>query len=291
MVKKILILFLTLICFSQAQNILNKESTGEGYGATRSEAVKNAINEALGKMNGLKQVKLKKFEFNFNGNFDIGYDEEIELISNGIFNSYDIKTLTQISANEFYAKVMIYKKLYTEKNLEDKSSLLIINTVKNELSVEFEQEFLGILLQSKKFKIIDRAHLDIYKKEKDILLNNGNDDELIKLYNILGADFLLRLTPKIDQIQSESDTKIYKIMINYRLIEFATMQIKASNTLEFKMTSTSKSSKQKALRGIATKIADDIFKHSKNNNDEEEIEQGLDANYQINNEGGVNLGF
>lgn len=291
MVKKILILFLTLICFSQAQNILNKESMGEGYGATRSEAVKNAINEALGKMNGLKQVKLKKFEFNFNGNFDIGYDEEIELISNGIFNSYDIKTLTQISANEFYAKVMIYKKLYTEKNLEDKSSLLIINTVKNELSVEFEQEFLGILLQSKKFKIIDRAHLDIYKKEKDILLNNGNDDELIKLYNILGADFLLRLTPKIDQIQSESDTKIYKITINYRLIEFATMQIKASNTLEFKMTSTSKSSKQKALRGIATKIADDIFKHSKNNNDEEEIEQGLDANYQINNEGGVNLGF
>ncbi|EGK8048307.1 hypothetical protein UPTC5083_00132 [Campylobacter lari] len=290
MVKKLLILFLTLVCLCQAQSALNKESHGEGFGNTRSEAIKNAINEALGKMEGLKQVKLKKFEFNFNGNFNIGYDEEIDLVSNGVFNSYDIKSLTQTNQNEFHAKVVIYKKLYSEKNLEDKSSLIIINKVKDELSAKFEQELLSVLLQSKKFRILDRANLDLYNQEKSLLIKNASDDELIKLYNVLGADFLLILNPKIEQIQNEISTQTYNINIDYRLIEFATTQIKASNTLEFKMSSTSNSSKQKALRGIATKITEDIFKHSKDDQ-EEEIEQGLDANYQINNEGGVNLGF
>lgn len=290
MVKKLLILFLTLVCLCQAQSALNKEGYGEGFGNTRSEAIKNAINEALGKMEGLKQVKLKKFEFNFNGNFNIGYDEEIDLVSNGVFNSYDIKSLTQTNQNEFHAKVVIYKKLYSEKNLEDKSSLIIINKVKDKLSAKFEQELLSILLQSKKFRILDRANLDLYNQEKSLLIKNASDDELIKLYNVLGADFLLILNPKIKQTQNEISTQTYNINIDYRLIEFATTQIKASNTLEFKMSSTSNSSKQKALRGIATKITEDIFKHSKDDQ-EEEIEQGLDANYQINNEGGVNLGF
>lgn len=290
MVKKLLILFFTLICLCQAQSALNKESYGEGFGNTRNEAIKNAINEALGKMEGLKQVKLKKFEFNFNGNFNIGYDEEIDLISNGVFNSYDIKSLTQTNQNEFHAKVVIYKKIYSEKNLEDKSSLIIINKVKDELSAKFEQELLSVLLQSKKFRILDRVNLDLYSQEKSLLIKNASDDELIKLYNVLGADFLLILNPKIEQIQNEINTQAYNINIDYRLIEFATTQIKASNALEFKMSSTSNSSRQKALRGIATKITEDIFKHSKDDQ-EEEIEQGLDANYQINNEGGVNLGF
>ncbi|EAJ6151938.1 MULTISPECIES: CsgG/HfaB family protein [Campylobacter] len=291
MVKKLLILFFALVYFCQAQSALNKESYGEGFGNTRSEAIKNAINEALGKMEGLKQVKLKKFEFSFNGNFNIGYDEEIDLVSNGVFNSYDIKSLTQTNQNEFHAKVVIYKKLYSEKNLEDKSSLIIINKVKDELSAKFEQELLSVLLQSKKFRILDRANLDLYNQEKSLLIKNASDDELVKLYNVLGADFLLILNPKITQTQNEINTQTYNINIDYRLIEFATTQIKASNTLEFKMSSTSKSSKQKALRGIATKITEDIFKHSKDNDKEEEIEHGLDANYQINNEGGVNLGF
>ncbi|AJD01038.1 hypothetical protein [Campylobacter lari] len=290
MVKKLLILFFTLICLCQAQSALNKESYGEGFGNTRNEAIKNAINEALGKMEGLKQVKLKKFEFNFNGNFNIGYDEEIDLVSNGVFNSYDIKSLTQTNQNEFHAKVVIYKKIYSEKNLEDKSSLIIINKVKDELSAKFEQELLSVLLQSKKFRILDRVNLDLYSQEKSLLIKNASDDELIKLYNVLGADFLLILNPKIEQIQNEISTQTYNINIDYRLIEFATTQIKASNALEFKMSSTSNSSRQKALRGIATKITEDIFKHSKDDQ-EEEIEQGLDANYQINNEGGVNLGF
>ncbi|STA73457.1 periplasmic protein [Campylobacter lari] len=290
MVKKLLILFFTLICLCQAQSALNKESYGEGFGNTRNEAIKNAINEALGKMEGLKQVKLKKFEFNFNGNFNIGYDEEIDLVSNGVFNSYDIKSLTQTNQNEFHAKVVIYKKIYSEKNLEDKSSLIIINKVKDELSAKFEQELLSVLLQSKKFRILDRVNLDLYSQEKSLLIKNASDDELIKLYNVLGADFLLILNPKIEQIQNEINTQAYNINIDYRLIEFATTQIKASNALEFKMSSTSNSSRQKALRGIATKITEDIFKHSKDDQ-EEEIEQGLDANYQINNEGGVNLGF
>ncbi|EHH0537363.1 hypothetical protein J7D62_000436 [Campylobacter lari] len=289
MIKKLLILFLSLVCVYQAQAALNKESLGEGFGNTRSEAIKNAINDALEKTEDLKQVKLKKFELNFNGNFNIGYNEEIDFVSNGVFNSYDIKSLTQTNQSEFHAKVLIYKKLYGDKGLENKNSLIIVNKIKTGLSAKFEQEFLSVLLQNKKFKILDKTNLVLYNQEKLLLSKNSSDEELIKLYKTLEADFLLILNPKIKQIQNENNTQSYDIIIDYRLIEFATSESKSSNTLEFKMSSTSSSSRQKALRGIATKIAEDIFKHSKD--DQKEVKQDLDVNYQINNEGGVNLGF
>ncbi|MFG5142041.1 hypothetical protein, partial [Campylobacter lari] len=268
---------------------LNKESLGEGFGNTRSEAIKNAINDALEKTEDLKQVKLKKFELNFNGNFNIGYNEEIDFVSNGVFNSYDIKSLTQTNQSEFHAKVLIYKKLYGDKSLENKNSLIIVNKIKTGLSAKFEQEFLSVLLQNKKFKILDKTNLDLYNQEKLLLSKNSSDEELIKLYKTLEADFLLILNPKIKQIQNENNTQSYDIIIDYRLIEFATSESKSSNTLEFKMSSTSSSSRQKALRGIATKIAEDIFKHSKD--DQKEVKQDLNVNYQINDEDEISLGF
>ncbi|EFO9317393.1 hypothetical protein HL736_000360 [Campylobacter lari] len=289
MIKKLLILFLSLVCVYQAQAALNKESLGEGFGNTRSEAIKNAINDALEKTEDLKQVKLKKFELNFNGNFNIGYNEEIDFVSNGVFNSYDIKSLTQTNQSEFHEKVLIYKKLYGDKSLENKNSLIIVNKIKTGLSAKFEQEFLSVLLQNKKFKILDKTNLDLYNQEKLLLSKNSSDEELIKLYKTLEADFLLILNPKIKQIQNENNTQSYDIIIDYRLIEFATSESKSSNTLEFKMSSTSSSSRQKALRGIATKIAEDIFKHSKD--DQKEVKQDLDVNYQINDEDEISLGF
>ncbi|MCV3388833.1 hypothetical protein L8T49_02425 [Campylobacter lari] len=289
MIKKPLILFLSLVCVYQAQAALNKESLGEGFGNTRSEAIKNAINDALEKTEDLKQVKLKKFKLNFNGNFNIGYNEEIDFVSNGVFNSYDIKSLTQTNQSEFHAKVLIYKKLYGDKSLENKNSLIIVNKIKTGLSAKFEQEFLSVLLQNKKFKILDKTSLDLYNQEKLLLSKNSSDEELIKLYKTLEADFLLILNPKIKQIQNENNTQSYDIIIDYRLIEFATSESKSSNTLEFKMSSTSSSSRQKALRGIATKIAEDIFKHSKD--DQKEVKQDLNVNYQINDEDEISLGF
>ncbi|EIP1689208.1 hypothetical protein LR900_000936 [Campylobacter lari] len=289
MIKKLLILFLSLVCVYQAQAALNKESLGEGFGNTRSEAIKNAINDALEKTEDLKQVKLKKFELNFNGNFNIGYNEEIDFVSNGVFNSYDIKSLTQTNQSEFHAKVLIYKKLYGDKSLENKNSLIIVNKIKTGLSAKFEQEFLSVLLQNKKFKILDKTNLDLYNQEKLLLSKNSSDEELIKLYKTLESDFLLILNPKIKQIQNENNTQSYDIIIDYRLIEFATSESKSSNTLEFKMSSTSSSSRQKALRGIATKIAEDIFKHSKD--DQKEVKQDLNVNYQINDEDEISLGF
>ncbi|WP_139470902.1 hypothetical protein [Campylobacter armoricus] len=284
MIKKIFILFI-LLYIAQAQDTLNKKSEGEGFGISRNEAIKNAINDALKKIDNLRQVKLAKFDFTFNGNFDMGYEEEIDVVSNGIFNSYEIRSLTQTNTNEYHAKIVIYKKLYSEKNFEDKSSLIIVNKIKNNLSSKFEQELLSVLLQGKKFKILDKNHLKIYNQERNILLeNNTNNDEIINTYATLGANFLLILNPNIEQIQEETDTQVYKINIEYNLIDFSTMQPITTNILEYKMTSTSEFSKQKALRGIATKITDELFKYAKDNIiDEEEIEYNNQQENEVKN--------
>ncbi|CAM4107311.1 hypothetical protein [Campylobacter armoricus] len=284
MIKKIFILFI-LLYIAQAQDTLNKKSEGEGFGISRNEAIKNAINDALKKIDNLRQVKLAKFDFTFNGNFDMGYEEEIDVVSNGIFNSYEIRSLTQTNTNEYHAKIVVYKKLYSEKNFEDKSSLIIVNKIKNNLSSKFEQELLSVLLQGKKFKILDKNHLKIYNQERNILLeNNTNNDEIINTYATLGANFLLILNPNIEQIQEETDTQVYKINIEYNLIDFSTMQPITTNILEYKMTSTSEFSKQKALRGIATKITDELFKYAKDNIiDEEEIEYNNQQENEVKN--------
>ncbi|AJC85648.1 hypothetical protein [Campylobacter sp. RM16704] len=268
MIKRIFLALFILAYISYAQDIFNKKSTGEGFGISKSDAIKNAINDALKKTDDLKQARLLKFTFNFDGNFDIGYEQEIDFVSNGIFNSYEIKSLTQISSNEYHAKVEIYKKIYNEKNFDNKNSLVIINKVKNILSTKFEQELLSILLQEKKFRILDKNHLDLYNQEKDIMLkDNLSDDEIISLYAALETDFLLILSPNMEQIQEEVNMQVYKVNIDYNLIDFNTMKTKTSNTLKYTMTSTSESSKQKAFRGMATKIINELSKHSKDNID------------------------
>ncbi|EAJ0334893.1 hypothetical protein BHR28_01085 [Campylobacter lari] len=68
MIKNYLYFFKSCLYLSST-GCFKKESLGKGFENTRSEAIKNAINDALGKTEGLKQVKLKKFEFNFNENF------------------------------------------------------------------------------------------------------------------------------------------------------------------------------------------------------------------------------
>lgn len=291
--KKIILIMLSLLVFMHAE-VLKKESTGEGYGKTRQEAVKNAINEALGKMNGMRQIKLQKFEFNFNGNLNIGYDEEIDFASNGYFNSYDIKNISKTSENEFYAQVVIYKKLYSSTELENRPTLIIVNTIKDTMSAKFEQELLGAILQSNKFKVLDRLDSEIYDKEKSILLQNGNSDELIKLYNNLGADYILILSPKIKQTKNEITSQSYHALIDYRLVEFATKEIKASDSLDIKVSSTSESSRKKATKGMAREIVQNIFdKLGLDFDDENETkeETGLKNNYQLNESGGVDLGF
>lgn len=256
---KIIFMVLSLLYFSYAKDTNSTQINGQAYGLTEDEAIKNAIDQALENKGFLK---LHNFEFYFDGNFDIGYNQDINSSSNGNFNSYEIQELTRVNPSQFYAKVLVYKKLDIETSFIKDESIIVINTQKDILSIKFEQEFLNLLLQEKKFKIIDRTDVESYKNEKDILKKDNKNIELIKLYADLKADFLLILTPKITNTQNEDSMQIYEVDINYELIDCKNQQVKLSNQLNFTMTSTSTLSKQRAFKNIAKKIVDDISKNS-----------------------------
>ncbi|MBF7045873.1 hypothetical protein IY974_04760 [Campylobacter volucris] len=256
---KIIFMVLSLLYFSYAKDTNSTQINGQAYGLTEDEAIKNAIDQAL-ENKGFS--KLHNFEFYFDGNFDIGYNQDINSSSNGNFNSYEIQELTRVNPSQFYAKVLVYKKLDIETSFIKDESIIVINTQKDILSIKFEQEFLNLLLQEKKFKIIDRTDVESYENEEDILKKDNKNIELIKLYADLEVDFLLILTPKITNTQSEDSMQIYEVDINYELIDCKNQQVKLSNQLNFTMTSTSTLSKQRAFKNIAKKIVDDISKNS-----------------------------
>ncbi|TXE88041.1 hypothetical protein FPD38_04175 [Campylobacter volucris] len=256
---KIIFIILNLLYIAYAENINSTQINGQAYGVTEDEAIKNAIDQAL-ENKGFS--KLHNFKFSFDGNFDVGYNQDINSSSNGNFNSYEIQELTRANPSQFYAKVLVYKKLDTETNFIKETSIIVINTQKDILSIKFEQEFLNLLLQEKTFKIIDRTDMENYKNEEDVLKKDNKNIELIKFYADLKADFLLILTPKITNTQNEGSMQMYEVDINYELIDCKNQQVKLSDQLNFTMTSTSILSKQKAFKNIAKQIVDDISKNS-----------------------------
>ncbi|MCR6590973.1 probable periplasmic protein Cj0093, putative [Campylobacter insulaenigrae] len=255
-IKKTILVLLSFVYFCFSQEIDLNKTIGEGYGQTRDKALKSAIEDAL---STTQEITLEKFKFNFSGDFDIGYDKEIDLASKAVFNSYSVEELTQIDTDKFYAKVMLYKK-DNSTHIKQKS-LIVINTKVNNLSKNIEQEIFNTLLQDDIFKILDQNASKSYTQQ--ILSQISQSEESKKFFNPLKADFLLIISPDITQISNE-DSAEYSVNIDYGLINFTSNIIHFFSPINLTMSSTSKQSEQRAFKNIAKQIVDQITIYSQN---------------------------
>jgi len=260
-----------------------KSSTGEGTGLTREDAVNNAIIEAIGKMSGVNINSLKKSNTSVStdgsgSNIQDNYSEQISKATKGRADTYEINSVEQDANGRYIANVTIFKTTTSKKyqapglSADSRRSITIFDSTpdpaKRGIGAALQQKIITDLLQSRKFNVLDRDSNGYYEMEK-ALIKSGDaaKDEIYKLKNVLGTDYILLFSiagidgkQKTSNLTGKTKTEI-EVVVDYRVLLFATRQIKFSNTLAMKINlkDGSLSANEQALNQIAGRISSDIL--------------------------------
>lgn len=259
-----------------------KSSTGIGYGSSYEEALNKAIADAIGKMYGgkLKQSAVFKSDYTKNNkgqNLEKNYQDEISKITGGSYDSYEVIKNVKVGG-EYNVEVSIKKtsvsKSYKAPGLsaDSRRSITVFDSTpdprKRGIGAALQQKIIANLLQSRKFNVLDRDSNGYYEMEKAIIKSgNSAKDEIYKLKNVLGTDYILLFAISgLDGKQKTSNltgkTKMEaEVVVDYRVLLFATRQIKFANTLSMKVSlkDDSLNANEQALGQIAGCISGDIL--------------------------------
>lgn len=282
--KKYLFIFAFLACALNAEVVTHtstKTATGEGHGLTREEAINNAIVEAVGKINGVNISSIKRsstqaISDNSGSNIVDAYSNDISKATKGRADSYEIISTNQDSTGKWVAVVEIKNskttKSYKAPGLDNKQrrSLAVFNASYGDtrgLGENLKTHIISNLTKSRKFNILDRDNGGYYEMEK-ALIDSGDTkrDEIYKLKNVLGSDYLMIFDIKAAQARTKQSnltgqniTKA-EFAVDYQVILFATREVKYSNTLTMSVSvKDDLKSNEEAYKKIADKITSDIL--------------------------------
>ncbi|WP_096028085.1 CsgG/HfaB family protein [Campylobacter lanienae] len=282
--KKYLFIFAFLACALNAEVVTHtstKTAMGEGHGLTREEAINNAIIEAIGKINGVNINSIKKsntqaISDNSGSNIVDAYKNDISKATKGRADSYEIISTNQDSTGKWAAVVEIKNskttKSYKAPGLDNKQrrSLAVFNASYGDtrgLGENLKTHIISNLTKSRKFNILDRDNGGYYEMEK-ALIDSGDTkrDEIYKLKNVLGSDYLMIFDIKAAQARTKQSnltgqniTKA-EFAVDYQVILFATREVKYSNTLTMSVSvKDDLKSNEEAYKKIADKITSDIL--------------------------------
>ena len=259
-----------------------KDTRGEGYGSSYEEAVNKALADAISKMYGGKLAVGSKLSTDYTKTNDKqqlqkSYNEEIARISGGTFDSYEV--ISNSKQGDEYKVVVLIKKTTTTKKYKapgqsasNRRSITVFNATpdvdKRGIGNNLQQQIITDLLQSRKFNVLERDTPGYYEMEKSLIKSgNAASDEVYKLKNVLATDYILLFSiSDINGGAKKSNltgkTKIEaEIKVDYRVLLFATRQIKFSNTLVMKTTikDDSITADTALIEQIAGRISSDIL--------------------------------
>jgi TolB-like protein len=284
--KKVLLL-LTILALASAQafsadpNAATKTKVVEtkGQGVNRDEAINNALKQAVAQVKGVavssidtnflyrsasadieKTQSGKKVEFDAVGVQTGGTTLRTDMA--GLIKTYEVLDEKKLENGtyEVTLKATVYDYESLEKNARVKLAVMPIRTlaanyqfgdISNpslDTSRLFSQKLTAALTQTNKFDILDREYMQEFAQEKKVLIDDAPLEELAKLGQVLGVDYMLvgtinragivrkeSYSPAIDRTISE-----YKadFSFEYRLIVGPTRQVKLADVLTIKLDKT-----------------------------------------------------
>jgi curli biogenesis system outer membrane secretion channel CsgG len=302
MFKYILLAFVFGL-FQLSADVVTSSSTrtveGTGLGLSRSEAINNAIVEAIGQLNGVtinKEVVVddSSIESSSGDKSSYKYNSKINKITKGKADSYSILNVEEIFTGKFEATVSISKTVKTTKfkspGVSNKNrrtmAVMPFYTTSNsyivgskqysnsKLSMMVSQALTTDITQSRRFAVVDREYTNTMAKELNLINSKSvPTSQKVKLGQKLGADYLLVGTIQSasmnkktsnNSLTGESSSKnIAEFIIDYRIIVVGTSQIKWSDTAILEVDLSSASSEdvmlQKAIKIASNNIVNKLL--------------------------------
>jgi curli biogenesis system outer membrane secretion channel CsgG len=256
------LLFMPLFVFANL-DIVNVKT--EGIGQTVNEAVDDALVQAISMVNGksiesetLLKTKSQSKSTNEGSEFsnEKEMQDEIKSRTNGIVDGYKILNQSKTQSGNVKVKLEVKIAKFKLPKSAKRKKIAVIDFIPRQSCCSFKQADLNgdavsnvltdavnnYLVQTRKFTVLDRNYQNLIAGEKS-RLTQGNVpmNQLVKLGQELVADFLLvgtlnslRLNEK--EIKLKTTDKVIKrsigsLILNFRIIDVATGQVKFSQNL------------------------------------------------------------
>ncbi len=256
--------FFVFIFFLVSNNLLANtieyvDVDAKGNGSTYSEALNNALSNAIAQVNGRSietLTSLKKISKTVNANQDTSYysskefEKKIKEETEGFVSNFRIlsekkseNNVIQINISTKVGKFKL-KKSAKRKRIavipfyfnKSNYNLLDINISAEKIDRLLSQSLVSYLVQTRKFTVLEREYMNDVDNELSMIKNNQtNIEEKVKLGQKLFSDYILVGTLenfyteekeiKIKNSKNKMKSKKAMIEFNYRIIDVPTSQI------------------------------------------------------------------
>ena len=259
-----IIIFIIFFCNPlYSNNIEYIEVKSKGNGTTYSEALNNALSNAIAQVNGRSietQTSLKKISKAITTDKDSSYysskefEKTIKEMTEGFVSNF--KILSEDKSNNNVIKINIsanigkykIKKSAKRKRIavlpfyftQSNYDILDKNISSSKIDRLLTQSLVSYLVQTRKFTVLDREYMKDIESELSLIKNNEtNIEETVKLGQKIFSDYILvgtienfYTTEKEIKIKNSNNSVISKqafIEFNYRILDVPTSQIMYSD--------------------------------------------------------------
>jgi len=252
----------------------------KGQGVNREEAIKKALQQAVAQARGV-MISSRDVDFIYrSATADIerkdsgGKRVEFDAVSvetggtalrtdiAGLVKTYKVLNERKISDNtyEVTLKVWVYDYESPDKTTRLRLAVMPIRTLTGsyrfgkltvssfDLSRQLSQKLAVALTQTNKFAVLDREYIQEFAQEKKVLIDDASLEELAKLGQVLGVDYMLvgtiteagiekkeKWSPAIGRLIREYEADFN---FEYRLLVGPTRQLKLADVLDISIDKT-----------------------------------------------------
>ena len=259
-----IIIFIIFFCNPlYSNNIEYIEVKSKGNGTTYSEALNNALSNAIAQVNGRSietQTSLKKLSKAITTDKDSSYysskefEKTIKEMTEGFVSNF--KILSEDKSNNNVIKINIsanigkykLKKSGKRKRIavlpfyftQSNYDILDKNISSSKIDRLLTQSLVSYLVQTRKFTVLDREYMKDIESELSLIKNNEtNIEETVKLGQKIFSDYILvgtienfYTTEKEIKIKNSNNSVMSKqafVEFNYRILDVPTSQIMYSD--------------------------------------------------------------
>ncbi|HCD36883.1 penicillin-binding protein activator LpoB [Chlorobium phaeovibrioides] len=241
-----------------------------GYGATRQEAIRDGLTEAIRQNNGVRISSGKEYQKNDvplpwpGDTLAVRPVGEMQLVgsdvretSKGTVRQYRVMDERQLEDGQWAARLLVAFTHYRSPGVASQNRRRIAvlpfqasqfsfmfggrEVPSDEISSRLSQRLVAELTQSRRFSVLDREYLSAYLQEKHLILSeDAADDELLKMGAVLGVDYMLVGTIAeagerssgvlIPMTGEQVQESSASLVVDYRIIVMATREIKWAGT-------------------------------------------------------------
>ncbi|ABB22976.1 CsgG/HfaB family protein [Pelodictyon luteolum] len=265
----LVIVILLLPILAQAEFVVSQLDV-KGYGETRSEAVQDALLEAIRQNHGVDIQSKRELvrELPAPGavtdsamttpdRHNAVVRDEVRESVRGAVRQYRVLEAHELAAGRWEARVLVafthYKSPGLNASNRRRIAVMPFRTAgipmlldgqrvpAEEVSAELVQQVVTELTQSRKFTVLDRDYMDAYLSEKSLLLSpDGEESEMMKMGRVLGVDYMLvgsisgGVERRAEDVLALTGERVQhgaaSLNVDYRIIVMPTREVKWSGS-------------------------------------------------------------